>query len=121
MLNDSIIPIPTGNLKENLVELSITNLMNCLADIEKKEEFVSEVGVEKYKKVVRYMREESTVISMRDFHNWVKLVLITNIADFYYRSSKNPKTSLLDIAVGRGGDLSKWEKAELSYVFGFDP
>jgi hypothetical protein len=26
----------------------------------------------------------------------------------------------LDIAVGRGGDIAKWDKAGINYVYGFD-
>ena len=108
------------NIHDDLIELSITGLMSCLIESNIKDQFVKELSSPSYEKIIRYMRDESTVIQMRDFHNWIKLVLITNIANYFY-SHSNQKVSLLDIAVGRGGDLSKWKKAQISYVFGFDP
>ena len=107
-------------IKTDLIELSITGLMNCLEELDLKEEFIKKINKKDYEKIIRDMREESTVIQMRDFHNWIKLVLITNIADYIYRQT-NSSVSLLDISVGRGGDLNKWKKAEISNVFGFDP
>ena len=107
-------------IKTDLIELSITSLMSCLEESNMKDQFMKDLDKTKYEKIVRYMRDESTVIQMRDFHNWIKLVLITNIADYIYKET-NSRVSLLDIAVGRGGDLSKWKKAQISNVFGFDP
>jgi len=104
------------NLKDNLVELSITSLINCLEDLNMKEQFVKETPKSKYQEIIKFMREESTVIQMRDFHNWIKLVLISNISEFY----KHGRISLLDISTGRGGDLSKWKKAHINHVFAFD-
>ena len=50
---------------------------------------------------------------LRDFHNlFVKNLLITGV------SQKG--NTLLDFACGKGGDLAKWTKAELSFVFGID-
>ena len=100
-----------------LTNLSITNLLQCLESSGVKQQFISDIGPEKYISIVKDMRNESTIIGMRDFHNWIKLVLISNITKLLpYKS----KMSLLDIAVGRGGDLSKWNKSNISYVFGFD-
>ena len=109
------------NIHDDLIELSITGLMSCLTESNIKDQFVKELSSPNYEKIVRYMRDESTVIQMRDFHNWIKLVLITNVTDYYYSQVRNEKVSLLDIAVGRGGDLSKWKKAQITHVFGFDP
>ena len=51
--------------------------------------------------------------SLRDFHNlYVKSTLIKSV------SSKGD--SLIDFAVGKGGDFTKWIKANLSFVFGID-
>jgi mRNA (guanine-N7-)-methyltransferase len=108
------------DLKDDLIDLSITSLINCLEDLNVKDQFVKETPKSKYEQIIKFMREESTVIQMRDFHNWVKLVLISNITDFYYRTAHKEKVSLLDISTGRGGDLSKWKKAYISHVFAFD-
>ena len=50
---------------------------------------------------------------MRDFHNlFVKKLIITSI------SQKG--NTLIDYAVGMGGDFPKWIAAKLSFVFGID-
>jgi mRNA (guanine-N7-)-methyltransferase len=108
------------DLKEELIELSITSLINCIEDLNVKDRFVKEIPKTNYEKIIKYMREESTVIQMRDFHNWVKLVLISNITDFVWKTQNRENISLLDISTGRGGDLSKWKKAYISNVFAFD-
>src|ERR1051325_1959119 len=50
-------------------------------------------------------RRESTIIFLRSFNNWVKSVLIGKYAtrDGY----------ALDIGCGKGGDLLKWNKANI--------
>jgi mRNA (guanine-N7-)-methyltransferase len=100
----------------SLSNLSITNLLQCMSSSGVKEQFIQDIGPKKYNKIVQDMRNESTIIGMRDFHNWVKLVLISNVAK--YLSKRD--TSLLDVAVGRGGDLAKWNKSNIKFVFGFD-
>lgn len=51
--------------------------------------------------------------ALRDFHNlFVKNLLITGV-------SKKGDT-LIDYAVGKAGDLPKWIKSKLSFVFGID-
>jgi mRNA (guanine-N7-)-methyltransferase len=107
------------NIREDLIELSITNLIQCLEENNKKEVFVKDLKGE-YPKIVSLMRQESTIIQMRQFHNWIKSTLITNITEYYYSMKKNNRVALLDIAVGRGGDLMKWSNAYITDVFGFD-
>ena len=51
---------------------------------------------------------------LRKFHNWIKTQLI------FEAQKKTNGECLLDVAVGRGGDLMKWSKARLKYVTGFD-
>ena len=51
--------------------------------------------------------------SLRDFHNlFVKNFLLTRVS--------HPGDTLIDYAVGKGGDLPKWIAAKLSLVFGID-
>ena len=107
------------DIKDDLIELSITSLISCLENTEIKDRFVKE-NEKIYPTIVKFMRDSSTVKNMRDFHNWIKLVLITNITDYYYQSAKSETVSLLDISTGRGGDIMKWSKAYISHVFGFD-
>lgn len=50
---------------------------------------------------------------MRDFHNlYVKRKLIMGVA--------RPGNTLIDFAVGKGGDLPKWIAAKLGFIFGID-
>jgi len=51
--------------------------------------------------------------AMRDFHNlFVKRKLITNVAQ--------KGDTLIDLAVGKGGDFPKWISSNLKFVFGID-
>ena len=64
---------------------------------------------------VYYNRDNkiSKTVAMRNFHNkYIKHILINNIA--------NRDDTLIDLAVGKAGDLNKWKTAGLSFVFGID-
>ena len=50
--------------------------------------------------------------SLRDFHNLIKTKLIAGVA--------RKGDTLIDFACGKGGDLPKWIKAKVSFVFGVD-
>jgi hypothetical protein len=51
--------------------------------------------------------------ALRDFHNlYVKSLLIKSVA--------KPGSTLIDLAVGKGGDWPKWVDAKLKFVFGID-
>ena len=57
--------------------------------------------------------EETMTRSLRDFHNlYVKRKLILSVS--------NPDQTLIDLAVGKAGDMPKWIAAKLSFVFGVD-
>ena len=50
---------------------------------------------------------------LRDFHNkYIKHLLINTVS--------NTKNTLLDMSVGKGGDLWKWYEAKLGFVLGLD-
>lgn len=54
---------------------------------------------------------------LRDFHNlYVKRKLILGVSSLIGKT----KRTLIDYAVGKGGDLPKWIDAKLSFVFGVD-
>ena len=60
----------------------------------------------------RYNKDSSTR-ALRNFHNlYVKKKLICGVS--------NRKDILLDVAVGKAGDLSKWREAKLDFVYGID-
>jgi hypothetical protein len=57
--------------------------------------------------------EQTSTQGLRDFHNlYVKKKLIVGVV--------NQEDTLIDYAVGKAGDLSKWTTAGLSFVFGVD-
>jgi hypothetical protein len=102
-------------ITECLIKLDINDLINCLNNQPNKmkaefQKFVNETNVER--------RKNSSIIRMRDYHNWVKRTLIESVV--YKISNSGTGIYLLDIAVGRGGDLDKWNKAGIKGVFGFD-
>jgi len=59
------------------------------------------------------LRDTSTMQPLRDFHNlFVKHSLISAVC--------KPGDTLIDMAVGKAGDLAKWAHCGLSFVFGID-
>jgi hypothetical protein len=63
-------------------------------------------------------RKESKLYNLRTFHNWIKRQMLVGITSFIKRTKK--QVLLMDIAVGKGGDISKWNQAGITGVFGFD-
>ena len=60
-------------------------------------------------------RNKSETKPMLDFHNlFVKYKLITSVCEI--KKAEN----LLDLACGKAGDLPKWKKSNLKFVFGVD-
>ena len=55
---------------------------------------------------------QSPTQSLRDFHNVIKHKLIMGV------SQRND--TLIDFAVGKAGDLPKWIRSQLSFVYGID-
>ena len=53
---------------------------------------------------------------MRSFHNKVKQILIMMVREKH----KTDDLLLLDIGVGRGGDICKWKRANIKTVIGLD-
>lgn len=107
------------------VNLSINDLTECINNTEfkvkhdphnsVKDEFNKFVNKE-----ISQRRKNSSISDMRDFHNHIKRTLIQNISDIYRLKTKTQRLNCLDIAVGRGGDLFKWESSGINNVFGFD-
>lgn len=58
----------------------------------------------------RQRRNESKIIFLRNFNNWVKSILISE--------NISPQGVVLDMGCGKGGDLLKWSKARISKLVG---
>jgi hypothetical protein len=59
--------------------------------------------------------------SLRDFHNlYVKSKLIINISEYLQKHFRSESILLLDYAVGKAGDLSKWTRGNIHFVLGID-
>ena len=78
---------------------------------------------EEFEKFVRTesntRRDRSSIKNLRNLHNEIKRTLIEKVAGIV-RSETKTDVNLLDIAVGRGGDISKWKSAYIKNVFAFD-
>jgi len=59
-------------------------------------------------------RENSHTIRLRKFHNFIKEMLI------HYVSCKKENSTLIDMAVGKAGDLHKWLNNDIRAVLGID-
>jgi hypothetical protein len=57
--------------------------------------------------------------AIRDFHNDIKRIMLEKIANSY-RKTTHMNPYLIDFAVGKAGDLQKWEDANYSFVLGID-
>ena len=72
------------------------------------------------KHIIRKHRRKSSIYILRRFHNWIKRKMLNESSD-HLRTTYNMKNlSLLDLAVGRGGDLNKWYNDKIYHVVGID-
>jgi len=111
------------DISQSLITLDISDLLSCLNQQEFKVKVPpnrpAKVEFNKFvNKINKERRSNSSIIGLRDFHNWIKRTLIVNIKN--YIQFKDEYINLLDIAVGRGGDLDKWNEAGIKNVYGFD-
>nr|XP_021185981.2 mRNA cap guanine-N7 methyltransferase [Helicoverpa armigera] len=61
-------------------------------------------------------RFNSPIYYLRNFNNWVKSVLIQEYTDKIREKDYGRSLRVLDICCGKGGDLSKWQKARVEHV-----
>ncbi|KAH9923971.1 mRNA capping enzyme-domain-containing protein [Epithele typhae] len=70
-------------------------------------------------------RQDSPIIGLKSFNNWVKSVLITRFAHPALAASPGRRNGrmrgrVLDMGCGKGGDLTKWAKANVAEYVGLD-
>ena len=80
--------------------------------------------------VGKVKREESPIIGLKNFNNWIKAVMIAKFARPAIRETnsrvvttgRRPKyiARVLDLGCGKGGDLIKWGKADIAAYVGID-
>lgn len=64
-------------------------------------------------------RHKSSIFNLRSFHNWTKSTLLTDTIK-YTRDTFNNNISILDLAVGKGGDIGKWYRNNIYLAIGLD-
>lgn len=65
----------------------------------------------------RQIRNESDIIQMKNFNNWIKGVLISNSLR-QVRTSEKP--IVFDLCCGKFGDVHKWHRERIGYLVGAD-
>lgn len=61
-------------------------------------------------------RFNSPIFYLRNFNNWVKSVLIQEYTDKLREKDYGRPLRVLDICCGKGGDISKWQKARVDHA-----
>ncbi len=71
-----------------------------------------------------HQRLQSEIYRLRSFNNWIKSVLIQTCLSKYHptkaESSQFVEIAVLDLCCGKGGDLTKWNKAGITRLTGLD-
>lgn len=65
-----------------------------------------------------YQKVTNLASAMRQFHNWIKSNVMYTYCNKIYQNNK--QLSILDMGIGRGGDILRYYYAEASFVVGFD-
>lgn len=68
----------------------------------------------------KFNRSKSSIINLRIFHNWVKNELYKTTASSLRQNVDGNNLSILELAVGRAGDLYKWFGIGATDVVGVD-
>jgi len=110
---------------DSFVKLSINDMLSCINENNYKVNYPPHNQVknefEKFvNKEISDRRKNSSISDLRNFHNFIKRTLLVNVSSLYRSQNKNQEVNLLDIAVGRGGDLQKYQAGNIKNIFGFD-
>lgn len=63
------------------------------------------------------LREKSRIIHLRNFNNWIKSILIIKFMDeTKSKMGHARRLNVLDMCCGKGGDLFKWKKVNISHL-----
>jgi len=64
-------------------------------------------------------RQNSSIYKIRQFHNWIKNKLFVESIN-YLNDNEIKDKKLLELAVGKGGDMHKWYNSSIYEMVGFD-
>ncbi|XP_071824199.1 mRNA cap guanine-N(7) methyltransferase-like [Apostichopus japonicus] len=64
----------------------------------------------------REKRAESRIFFQRNFNNWIKSVCIADALRKLREKERGRKVVALDLCCGKGGDLLKWKKGNISHL-----
>ena len=65
-----------------------------------------------------YQKITNLATTMRQYHNWIKSNIIYTYCNKVYKNNK--QSSVLDMGIGRGGDVSKYYYSEVAFLVGLD-
>lgn len=77
-----------------------------------------EIVISTAKQNAYYQKITNLATDMRQFHNWIKSNIMYTYCNKIYQN--NRQLSVLDIAVGRGGDILRYYYAEVAFLVGLD-
>lgn len=63
-------------------------------------------------------RQDSPIIGLKNFNNWVKSVIIAKFGHPALMHAGGGRGKVLDMGCGKGGDLTKWAKAKVRDLVG---
>jgi len=107
-----ILPVKMSDIVTLANDLQYTKYL-----VEMRSKITQEMIVSSAKENVYYQIKTNLAKSMREFHNWVKSVLIFTYFGSYYTGKK---LTILDSSIGRGGDIMKFYHAEIESAVGMD-
>ncbi|XP_014247931.1 mRNA cap guanine-N7 methyltransferase [Cimex lectularius] len=62
-------------------------------------------------------RNQSRIVYLRNFNNWIKSMLLAEYLDHIKsKKSQHEPIKVLDLCCGKGGDLNKWHKGNVSHL-----
>jgi SAM-dependent methyltransferase len=108
-------------------KVSMDDIM-VLADPQRYEDYIKTlrnridravIGLER-KQNAYYQLITKLGVPQRAFHNWIKSTLIYSYCGKKIVANQDTKLSILDIGVGRGGDIMKFYHAKVKYMVGID-
>ena len=81
---------------------------------------ISNISREKTRDEAYYTKITNIGKTFRQFHNFIKSLIIYEYCNIKTVNGKEEKMSILDYGVGRGGDIQKFYYSKIKYLVGFD-